>query len=193
MAPSLTECESFYVITGSSGAALTGLMFVVIALAADRIPPQRQRPEAMSIYSTPTLVHFGVVLLIAAMMTIPHQTMLTLSLGLGLSAAVGVGYTAINMVRMRRLDLYEAVLDDWIWHAILPFTAYLSLALASMIAAAAGETAFFIVAGVVLLLLFIGIHNAWDVALYTTLYRTTSEPPPSAPTESAATAPETVA
>ena len=33
--PVLVPWESFYVIVGSSGAALTGLQFVVIALLAD--------------------------------------------------------------------------------------------------------------------------------------------------------------
>ena len=33
--PPLTEWESFYVILGSSAAALTGLMFVVIALGSE--------------------------------------------------------------------------------------------------------------------------------------------------------------
>jgi hypothetical protein len=35
--PHLAEWESFYVIVGSSSAALTGLQFVVIALVADLI------------------------------------------------------------------------------------------------------------------------------------------------------------
>jgi hypothetical protein len=34
--PSLGGWETFYVITGSVGGALTGLMFVVIALASER-------------------------------------------------------------------------------------------------------------------------------------------------------------
>ena len=35
MAPPLNDWETFYVIVGSSAAALTGLMFVVIALIKD--------------------------------------------------------------------------------------------------------------------------------------------------------------
>src|ERR1051325_10467343 len=166
MAPSLTEWESFYVITGSSGAALTGLMFVVITLATERMPSTQRSSTGMSIYSTPTLVHFSVVLMIAALMTIPHQTFVTLAAGLGLAAGIGVAYTVANVVRMRRLTLYTPVAEDWIFHGILPVTAYLSLLASAIVIGTGNDSAFFVIAAIVLLLLFIGIHNAWDVALY---------------------------
>src|ERR1044071_4125720 len=112
MAPSLTEWESFYVITGSSGAALTGLMFVVITLAAERLPVREgDRAEGLAAYSTPSLVHFSVVLLLAAVMTIPHRSFLSLGTGLGVGAALGVVYTASTIARMRRVKQYTPVAE----------------------------------------------------------------------------------
>src|SRR3989442_11759560 len=72
--PELAGWDSFYVIIGSSAAALTGLMFVVIALTGE----VSATVEAVRAFSTPTVVHFGAVLLLAALLTTPHHTLLTL-------------------------------------------------------------------------------------------------------------------
>jgi len=61
------EWESFYVIVGSSAGALIGLQFVVMALVAEmpRTPGQAQAGHA---FATPTIVHFGTVLLISSIL-----------------------------------------------------------------------------------------------------------------------------
>ncbi len=58
----LSAWGNFYVIIGSSAAALTGLTFVVIALAADA---RRLTPRGLRAFVTPTIVHFGTVLALA--------------------------------------------------------------------------------------------------------------------------------
>ncbi|MGH7728579.1 MAG: hypothetical protein ACREM2_07310 [Vulcanimicrobiaceae bacterium] len=62
--------SSFYAMTGSSAAALTGLMFVVITLVTGE---DRSRPslEGISIFSTPTVLHFGSALLVSAVLNVP--------------------------------------------------------------------------------------------------------------------------
>ncbi|HEY1952926.1 MAG TPA: hypothetical protein VGG76_08975, partial [Gemmatimonadaceae bacterium] len=61
--------DSFYVIIGSSAAALTGLMFVVITLTAEMRFGANDRNNGLDAYATPTVVHFCLVLLLAALMT----------------------------------------------------------------------------------------------------------------------------
>jgi hypothetical protein len=65
--PRLSEWESFYVIVGSSGGALVGIQFVVVALLAD--VRRRASADAINAFATPTVVHFGVVLLVSAIMS----------------------------------------------------------------------------------------------------------------------------
>ena len=60
--PPLHEWETFYVILGSSAAALTGLMFVVIALRADS--RAANDGGALRALATPTVVHFCAVLVL---------------------------------------------------------------------------------------------------------------------------------
>jgi hypothetical protein len=161
---SLNEWESFYVITGSSAAALTGLMFVVVALAADRL--QRRSSDGMGVFSTPTVGHFTIVLLLASIMTMPRHRVLSLELCLVGCAAVGLISSALAGVGMTKLEGYSAVAEDWIWNVILPFAAYAVLLVGALMLPASQEPALVVVAAMVLLLLLIGIHNAWDVAVY---------------------------
>src|SRR5207245_4525121 len=55
--------ESFYVIVGSSAAALTGLQFVVVVLGAE---VRALRADTVGAFGTPTIVHLCAALLISA-------------------------------------------------------------------------------------------------------------------------------
>lgn len=159
---SLSEWESFYVITGSSAAALTGLMFVVVALAADR--RQRQVPDGVGAFSTPTVGHFALVLLLACIMTMPGHTALSLGICIGGCAAAGLISAGLGGLRMKRLTAYKPATEDWVWHVILPFIAYAILLVSAFLPGTLAGLV--VVAAIVLALIFIGIHNAWDVAVY---------------------------
>jgi hypothetical protein len=50
--------------------ALIGLQFVVITLVADS-PNSRDMERASSAFATPTIVHFGAVLLLSAILSAP--------------------------------------------------------------------------------------------------------------------------
>jgi hypothetical protein len=69
MLQELVEWESFYVIVGSSAGALIGLQFVVLTLIAEK--PQLATAEGGAAYLTPTIVHFGAVLLLSAVLRVP--------------------------------------------------------------------------------------------------------------------------
>ncbi|HUJ86467.1 MAG TPA: hypothetical protein VLX30_06415 [Burkholderiales bacterium] len=161
---SLARWESFYVITGTAGAALTGLMFVVIALTGDRA--EGAPPDGVGAFSTPSVTHFANTLLLAGIMTVPVHRVLSLSLCLGGCAIFGLVSTGLAGARMRRLETYAAGAEDWAWHVILPLLAYLALAASALLVPASQALAVVGAATVSLLLLFIGIHNAWDVAVY---------------------------
>ena len=76
--PSLADWDSFWVITGSSAGALTGLMFVVITLGAES---RGVRSEAgVRAFGSPVLVHFCQVLFLSAFMSIPRHTAASLAL-----------------------------------------------------------------------------------------------------------------
>jgi hypothetical protein len=161
----LAEWNSFYVIVGSSAGALIGLQFVVMALIAET-PSARPNAQAGAAFSTPSVVHFGVVLLLSAIISAPWHTIGAVGVVLGL---VGIGGTVYAIVVARRMKLqttYRPVFEDWLFHGLLPLAAYGILAASAFVAQSHARPALFLVAVATLLLLFVGIHNAWDAVTY---------------------------
>ena len=169
-----SEWESFYVIVGSSAGALIGLQFVVLTLAADR--PRPHLAEGSAAFTSPTIVHFAAVLLLSAVMSAPWSGHGIVAALWGLASLAGMIYTLIAIRRMRTQHAYQPIFEDWLAHAILPFGAYATLAAAAVMAHAHPHAVNFAVAAVTLVLLFTGIHNAWDTASYHVL--TTPKQPP---------------
>lgn len=165
--PPLRAWESFYVIAGSSAAALTGLQFVVIVLGSERRALAGE--QTTHAFATPTIVHFCAVLLISAVMSAPWDGLRTLSLVLAGCAVAGVVYVVVVIFRMKRQRHYAPVAEDWIFHAVLPLAGYVVLLVAATALANYTAPSLFVVGGTAILLLFIGIHNAWDAAIYIAL------------------------
>ena len=157
--------ENFYVIVGSSAGALIGLQFVVMTLIAD-LPIARSSAQAGEAFGTPTVVHFGVVLFLCALASAPWHGIVVIAILWGLLGVGGIVYCAIVARRMRRQTTYKAVFEDWLFHVLLPFAAYAMLATSACVAYSQARPALFFVAAASLLLLFIGIHNAWDTIMY---------------------------
>ena len=174
----LAAWESFDVIVGSSAAALTGLQFVVIALIADS-ERRRGSPE-IGAFATPTILHFCAALYVAAVISAPWHSLSSAAIALAIGGAAGLLY-ALNVIRRaHRQTAYRLVGQDWIWYVSLPVLAYAMLLGASFCLPQHAEPALFVIGGAVLLLVFIGIHNAWDTVTYiaTNLGGTRSEEPP---------------
>jgi hypothetical protein len=167
----LAVWQNFYVIVGTAAATLTGLMFVVITLMAQL----RMRPSSWShirVFNTSNVVHFGAALLIAALLSAPWPALWTAALLLGLAGLGGVSYVLIVLWEVRhRLVGYQLVLSDWLWYTLLPLISYTALVVATILLPIYPGAALFIIAAVTLLLLFTGIHNAWDVVTYMAVER----------------------
>jgi hypothetical protein len=158
----LADWGNFYVITGSSAAALTGLTFVVIALATSTA--SRVSTTGLRAFVTPTIVHFGTVLALAAFLSVPRQSLASLSLGFGAGGVGGLIYGVVIAASMRR-GSYVPVREDWLWHATLPTVVYGALLGMAFLVQRFPDQSLCGVAAISMLLLFIGIHNAWDVAV----------------------------
>ena len=163
--PALEGWESFYVIAGSSAGALIGLQFVVMTLIAD-MPGVRGDAQAGDAFATPSVVHFCVVLLLSAVVSAPWHGVAPVAVLLGLAGGYGLVYIAVVARRMRAQTSYRPVLEDWLFHAVLPCAAYATLVAAAAVAFSHAGAALFLTAAVALLLLFVGIHNAWDTVTH---------------------------
>ncbi len=164
----LAAWESFYVIVGSSAGALTGLQFVVMALNQD----SRRRPKSdasVMAFGTPTVVHFCAVLLLAAVLSAPWPSIDSAALALLACGGAGLIYVAVVIRRARRQRDYVPVFEDWLWHTVFPVVGYLLETVAALLLPGRTAPALFGLGAAALLLIFTGIHNAWDAAVYIAL------------------------
>jgi hypothetical protein len=166
----LGEWQNFYVIVGSSAGALTGLQFVVMALIAD-MPAMEEEAQAITVFSTPSIVNFGAVLLLASVLAMPWHSVRSVSIVWGLVGVLGIVYTAVIGWRFNKQRAYTPVFEDYFYRVILPTISYAALCAAAFLARSHERAALFLVGAVALMLLFIGIHDAWDNATYLIFYK----------------------
>ncbi|MGA7354397.1 MAG: hypothetical protein WA431_12465 [Candidatus Cybelea sp.] len=152
---------------GSSAAALTGLMFVVITLVTRDEDAARSR-DGVSTYSTPTVVHFCAALLVSAVLVAPWRALVHPAILTGLAGLGGIVYVARVIARAKRMA-YTPDLEDWVWYHILPLLTYIVLFAGSIALSSAPPMGALAIAATVVVLIFIGIHNAWDVVTFLAL------------------------
>jgi hypothetical protein len=165
----LAGWESYYVIVGSSAAALTGLQFVVMALVADVW--ERASADQIDAFGTPSIVHFCAALLTSAVLSAPWRNLGSAAVVLGIVGLSGLVYAAIVIRRARKQVGYQPVFEDWLWHAALPVVAYGTLTGGAVGVTRFEHEALFFIATATLLFVFIGIHNAWDTVTFIVLTR----------------------
>lgn len=156
--------NSFYIMIGSAAAALTGLMFVVITLISDN--KRGATEDGVSTFSTPTVVHFSCALFVSALMSAPFRSLLPIAIILGAAGAAGMFHIVRIAVRTSKLETYHPDSEDWTWNVLLPFLAYAAIAIGGIALHVDPVRALYAPAAAVTLLIFIGIHNAWDVVTY---------------------------
>jgi hypothetical protein len=166
----LSAWVNFYVIVGTAAGVLIGLTFVVISLVAG----WARRPSLSSglgTYNTPSVVHFAAALLACATLSAPWPELAPVALLLGLGGLGGAAYIAVVVRRLARWEVYTPVAEDWAFHAILPLAAYAALVVAALLLPGSPMPALFVVGAALLLLVVVGIHNAWDLVTAVALQR----------------------
>ena len=165
------DWQNFYTLIGTAAATLTGLMFVVTTLIAGVDRKVETLNAGISAFNTPTVVHFCAVLLLAGILSAPWQTFSSLSLLLGL---VGLGmmfYLIIVLRRMWRVSHYRSTREDWLWYMALPLLDSILLIVAALVLLVNPATALYVIGADMILLLFLGIRNSWDLVTYLAVER----------------------
>ena len=119
----------------------------------------------MRAFGTPTVVHFGAALLISAVMSAPWPSLSNLAACIGVCGAIGLAYSLLLIWHARNAS-YNPDAEDWMWYTILPIIAYAGLAITPFLLWRRPVLSLFVIGAITLVLLVIGIHNAWDTATY---------------------------
>jgi hypothetical protein len=160
----LERWTNFYLLMAAAAATLIGLLFVVITLASERTVGKVEEDAAkIRVYLTPTVVLFGSVLGVAALLTFPNHTRLTAFLCICLSGAVGLVYSGSILIGGNKKSFEEW--HNLITYAIVPFAAYGLLVLGGVLLLQDPQRGLTLVAVAMLLLLTLGIRNSWAIAI----------------------------
>jgi hypothetical protein len=163
----LAAWQNFYVIIGTAAATLTGLLFVVITLVSGALGRVSSPWSGIRVFSTPNVMHFGAAISSAALLSAPWPALWPAGLLVCLVGLGGVIYVFIVLWEVRhRLANYQLVLSDWLWYTLVPLIAYTALLVAGILLPISPALALFVIAGGTLLLVIMGIRNAWDVVTY---------------------------
>jgi hypothetical protein len=173
--PFLSNWQNFYMIVGTAAATLTGLMFVATSLVAGIETHVTTANAGISAFNTPTVVHFGIVLLLAGILSAPWQTFSSLSVLLGLLGLGMVIYSILVLRRMRRVPHYQSTLEDWLWYLTFPLLANVLLVVAAFMLRLNPASALYIIGAAMATLLLVGIRNAWDMVTFLAVERSHSE------------------
>jgi hypothetical protein len=84
-------------------------------------------------------------------------------------------YSIIVMRRMRRVPNYQSTLEDWSWYIAFPLLANILLMVAAFVLPKNPSSALYIVGSAMMLLLLVGIRNAWDMVTFLAVERSHAE------------------
>jgi hypothetical protein len=76
---------------------------------------------------------------------------------------------------MRRVPGYQTPLRDWLWYVAVPLSAHIVLIVAAVTLPANPALVLYLIAVVMVVLLFTGIRNAWDLVTFLAVERSHSE------------------
>src|SRR4051794_32528680 len=115
--------ENYYLMVGSSAAALIGLMFIVITLTAGH--DRQQVEQGKHLYTSPIVWHLAVVLLLSGAAIAPTVTPKIFGVASGALALFGAGVGTRNAVTIVRHQIVaEAVGFDMFWYGVAPAIVY---------------------------------------------------------------------
>jgi len=162
----LGRWHDFYMLLGTASATLIGLLFVAATIGAGVFSGGRR--AASRVFLSASVIHFGTILIACLIVVSPIRDWRVLAVMIAGCGVFGLGYYGVTWRETVRDGLSKSIdLGDRIWYAVLPVFGYLcetGSALALEARPRLGCAALALSMG---LLLVIGVHNAWDITLWT--------------------------
>jgi hypothetical protein len=173
----LEQWREFFLLSGTAGVTLTGVLFIVISLGPSIIVEQNS--TGVKAFISPNAVYFTTVLIVSNTLMAPDISQEFVGWLLCIGGALSLVYLLSVKGPQRWRENGLSVLD-WIWYIALPYAAYGITFLAGIAILRDEPRALSVIAADMLFLLVIGIRNAWDLAVWIPLQeRNPDRKPPS--------------
>jgi hypothetical protein len=161
----LGRWHDFYALLGAASATLVGLLFVAATIGSGAFRSGRRAASRM--FLTASVIHFTSLLIVCLIVLAPGQTWVSLGAMILACWIFGLGYYAVAWHDSVRDGLSAAIeWDDRIWYAGLPVVCYLFEAGSGVAFVLRSDWGCMALALSMGLLLLVGIHNAWDITLW---------------------------
>jgi len=158
----LEQWANFFVSTSAAAATLLGLLFVLVALAAER---GRKDRADLRIYLTPVVIYFSSVLLMSTLLIVPNQTRLSAVTCICLQGIAGLGYSGSLAIRRGPGSASYVQRSDLFPYAVFPFAAYALMVAGGLLLLGRAQIGLDLVAAGMLALLWVAIRNSWAIAI----------------------------
>jgi len=159
------DWDSFFLLIGSAAGALIGLLFVVVTLTAGQERSSAQ--QGQSIFITPTVFHFAMVMVVSAVALTPGLPTRTTGLLIGGCAIAALINAIVVALRMfLRKSIQPPHWSDYWYYGVAPVLLYALLVASAACVWPLVTIASYAVGVVLLLLLLLGIRNAWDLVTW---------------------------
>ncbi len=161
----MREWHDFYALIGTAAASLIGLMFVSASVSGGYMTEER-RPGIRAFFS-PTIFHFAATLVACLIACVPVLTWTLLGALLLACGLAGLGYSGSVWRQMGQRGLLQQIDgEDRLWYAQAPVVCHLLVVLAAALLLARLPEGTYLLAPALVLLLLVGIRNAWDITLW---------------------------
>lgn len=165
LADVLSQWHDFYTLLGAASATLVGLLFVAATVGAGVFTGVRQAASRM--FLSASVIHFSSLLIACLIVLTPVQTWVSLGVMIVACGIFGLVYYGLAWRDTVRDGLSKRIdWDDRIWYAVLPVICYLFETASGVALALRWSQGCMALALSLGLLLIIGIHNAWDITLW---------------------------
>ena len=165
LADAMGRWHDFYTLLGAASATLVGLLFVAATVGAGVFNNVRRAASRM--FLSASVIHFSSLLITSLIVLAPGQTWISLGVMIVVCGIFGLAYYGLTWRDAVRDGLSAKIdLDDRIWYAVLPAVGYLFETASGVTLALRVDLGCLALAVSMGLLLIIGIHNAWDITLW---------------------------
>lgn len=167
--PQLTDAlapwHEYYALLGTASATMVALLFVAASVGTGVFSGDRRAP--LRVFLSASVVHFSVILAACLIVLAPVGNWIAFGVMILGCGMFGLAYCGLSWRDMLRDGMFASIdLEDRIWYIAMPIVGYLAVAASGIMLLSrlmVGSTALALSTGT---LLAVGIHNAWDITVW---------------------------
>lgn len=158
--------HEFYALLGTASATMVALLFVAASIGSGFF--SRSQSAGLRVFLSATVVHFGAILAVCLTVLAPISSAVLFGVIIVSCGCFGLLYCTVGVHGVVRQGINARIdHEDRLWYGLLPVIGYLGTTGSGIAVAMRLELACVSLALATALLLLVGMHNAWDITVWT--------------------------